>query len=297
MVSVVHPEFVPDPSLSRDEMEALQRRIADAALFEDDLGFDPAAVGAGVGRGPEGSTDRGSDPGATEGFDRSDEWGGPDSRSEDAARPETDDAAPVVVGVDQAFLDDWAVSAVVALRGGEVIERAHAVADLSIPYIPGLLSFREGGSILAAFEELSVDPDLALFDGSGRIHFRAAGLATHLGVTLDLPSVGVAKSLLCGSLRRSVDGGLPVGQRVPIEADGSVEYGAGPGEVIGYAVQTRQFDSPNRHVNPVYVSPGHRLSEETAADLALACAGGYKLPEPVRLADQYAGEVKGKVSG
>jgi len=278
MVEVVRPEFVPDPALSRGEMEALQRDIADAARFEDDLGFDPAAVSWG-----------------DEGLDR---WVGGAADDDLGADPGngTGSRDPVVVGVDQAFLDDRAVSAIVATRGGEVIERTYAATDLSIPYIPGLLSFREGGSILAAFEALETDPDLALFDGSGRIHFRAAGLATHLGVVLDLRSVGVAKSLLCGSLRGSVDG-LAAGARVRIEADGSVEYGADPGEVIGYAVQTRQFDSPNRHVNPVYVSPGHRVGAGTAADLALSCTAEYKLPEPIRLADKYAEEAKGEISG
>ncbi|HKL28682.1 MAG TPA: endonuclease V, partial [Natrialbaceae archaeon] len=151
----VRPEFVPDAALSREEMEALQREVAAAALFEDDFAFDPDRV-------------RTTPPGL-----------------DDAGTFDSDaDPAPVVVGVDQAFLDERAVSVVVALRDGEVIDRAHAVEPLEIPYIPGLLSFREGGPILAAFRNLSVDPDLALFDGSGRIHFRQAGLATHLGVIL-----------------------------------------------------------------------------------------------------------------
>jgi deoxyribonuclease V len=200
---------------------------------------------------------------------------------------------PVVVGVDQAFLDDdRAVSALVALQDGAVIERAHAVAPTEIPYIPGLLSFREGGAILAGFRELSVEPDLAVFDGSGRIHFREAGLATHVGVMLDLPSVGVAKNLLCGRPVASTDG-LAAGERVAIEANEDVT--APDGTVIGYAVQTRQYDSPNRYINPVIVSPGHRVGAETAADLVLACAAGYKLPEPTRLADKYADDLKSEI--
>lgn len=199
-----------------------------------------------------------------------------------------DVADRVVVGVDQAFLDDRAVSAIVAVRHGDVIERVHAVTPLSIPYVPGLLSFREGGSILEAFAALSIEPDLALFDGSGRIHFREAGLATHMGVVLDVPSVGVAKSLLCGRPREDVDG-LPEGSRIPIEADGRVDLPAGT--LLGYAVQTRQFER-SRRINPLYVSPGHRVGAESAADHVQALSGEYKLPEPVRLADAYAGEVK-----
>ena len=264
-----HPGFVPDPSSSREAMESLQRTLADRATFADDFSFDAETV-----------------CGERE----------PDQRrlgdSGDDASPGDPDS-PVVVGVDQAFLgDDRAVSALVALRDGEVIERVHAVAPVEIPYIPGLLSFREGGAILAGFSELSVEPDLAVFDGSGRIHYREAGLAPHVGVTLDLPSIGVAKNLLCGTPNGSTDG-LETGERISIEADEDVTAPAGTG--IGHAVQTRQFDSPNRHVNPVYVSPGHRVSAEMAADVALACADGYKLPEPTRLADAYAEEAKGLV--
>ncbi|MFB6085061.1 MAG: endonuclease V [Halorientalis sp.] len=266
----VHPEFVPDASLDRDEMERLQREIADAAVFADDFEFDPGRVGTGR---ETGQRSLGAVTGGGDGT--------------------VDRDAPVVVGVDQAFLDDdRAVSALVALQGGDVIERAHAVAPTEIPYVPGLLSFREGGAILAGFRELSVEPDLALFDGSGRIHFREAGLATHVGVTLDLPSVGVAKNLLCGRPAASTEG-LAEGERVAIEADGDVT--APDGTVIGYAVQSRQYDSPNCHVNPLIVSPGHRVSAATAADIVLSCSAGYKLPEPTRLADRYADDLKGEI--
>jgi deoxyribonuclease V len=244
----VRPAFVPDPSLSTEEMNSLQREIATVARFSDDPPIDPASPG-------------------------------------------------VVAGIDQAFLDDRAVSAIVALRDGEVIERASAVSSLSLPYVPGLLSFREGGPIVDAARELGCDPDLLLFDGSGRIHYRQAGLATHMGVVLGAPSVGVAKGLLCGTPRRSTEG-LPEGARVPIDPDTDVESLQGDargGDPIGYAVQTRQYDSPNRHVNPVYVSPGHRVGASAAADHAEALCAGYKLPKPIRLADAYADEVKRSV--
>jgi deoxyribonuclease V len=117
-------------------------------------------------------------------------------------------------------------------------------------------------------------------------------------VILDLPNVGVAKNLLCGRPADSVDG-LTVGSQVPIYADDDVEavgrHPADPDTLIGHAVQTRQYDSPKRHVNPLYVSPGHRMSASTAADLVLSLSAGYKLPEPTRLADAYADEVKADV--
>jgi deoxyribonuclease V len=123
-------------------MESLQREIAAAATFEDDFGFDADDVAI------ESALDAERDGEQTQ---------IPTDREDASA---TD--APVVAGVDQAFLDERAVSAIVAIRDGVVIERVHALAPLSIPYVPGLLSFREGGPIIAAFEELSVEPR---FDG------------------------------------------------------------------------------------------------------------------------------------
>ena len=259
-MSLDRPEFRPDPALSREEMEALQREIADAATFVDDLSFDPATVGVDepIEADRTGNTRLGTSD------------------------------APVIVGVDQAFLDERAVSAIVAVQDGAVIERTHAVTSLSIPYIPGLLAFREGGPILAAFEQLSVEPDLAVFDGSGRIHFRQAGIATHVGVALDLPSIGVAKSLLCGEPAESVDD-RPEGWSTPIEADDSVEAPAST--TIGHAYQSRQWDR-DQPINPLYVSPGHRVSTSTTVELVGALCAGYKLPEPTRLADRYADSVK-----
>ena len=266
------PDLAPRPGLSRDEMESLQRRVAETAVFEDDLPFDPARVSLDT---PE--TENRTLTEAT------------------ALGGDADgDSPPLVAGIDQSFLDDRALSAVVVLRGGEVVERVHAVSDLDLPYIPGLLSFREGGPILDALAELDCDPDLLVFDGSGRIHFRQAGLATHLGVVCDAPSIGVAKSLLCGTPDEDVDG-RPEGWRTPIRADDSVDavggHPADPETTIGYAFQSRQYDS-RPIVNPLYVSPGHRLSAATTVDLVSRLSGSYKLPEPTRLADAYADEAK-----
>lgn len=242
-MEVVHPRFLPDGSLSREEMEAMQHEIGDVAVFEDDVDFAANDI-------PFGDV--------------------------------------LVAGVDQAFLDERALSAVVVLKNGNVVERAHAVTDLSIPYIPGLLSFREGEPIVAALESLETDPDLLLLDGSGRIHFREAGIATHVGVLFDTPSVGVAKSLLCGTPVGSTDG-LPQGARVAIEADDSMSTPGG--EVVGYAYQSRQYPD-SRSINPLYVSPGQRVSAATAVDCVEASGGEYKLPRPTRLADKYADELK-----
>ncbi len=254
----VRPRFVPDAELSREEMEQLQRDIAETAVFTDDVPIDSSRL------------------------------------SNPLAASASEEVPPIVAGVDQSFLqdgddDDRALSAVVAMQGGEVIERVSAVTPLEIPYIPGLLAFREGRPILAALEKLTVDPDLLLLDGSGRIHFRQAGIATHVGVVFDAPAIGVAKSLLCGRPRSNIEA-LPEGARVAIEANERVD--APTGTLLGYAVQTRQYDSSDRSINPLYVSPGHRVGPETVADVVLALTTSYKLPEPVRLADSYATEAK-----
>jgi len=262
---LARPEFRPDPALDRAGMERLQREIADAARFEDDHDLTSEAVALSE----------------------------PLSLTAGETLPAS---GPCVAGVDVAVRENGdeaeAAAAAVAVADGRVVATGRAVVDLAIPYVPGLLAFREGDAVLAALDDLDRDPDLLVVDGSGRIHYRCAGLATHLGVTIDRPAVGVAKNLLCGRLRESVSGGLPEGARVAVEADAEYEYGAAAGEVVGYAVSTRQYDSPDRHVNPLYVSPGHRVGAESAAEFVLALAAGYKLPEPTRLADAYADTVR-----
>lgn len=147
---------------------------------------------------------------------------------------------------------------------------AQATADsrVEFPYIPGLLSFREIPAILTVLAELETLPDVLICDGQGLAHPRRFGLACHLGVLLDCPAAGCAKSIL-------------VGKHEPLAPE---RGGAAPlvhaGEVVGQAVRTRDG------VKPVYVSPGHRLDVATATDLVLACGKGYRLPEPTRWADK-----------
>ena len=249
-------------------MEQLQHEISEIAVFDDELGFEPAALnGASDETALNADTDK-------------------------TPRNADSDEAPLVAGIDQAFLDDKAVSGVVVHQGGEIIERAHAVTACSIPYIPGLLAFREGGSIAAALETLECEPDLLCFDGSGRIHYRQAGLATHIGVSFETPAVGVIKNLLCGTPQETAEK-RPAGWRTPIVADESVS--CSPETVIGYAYQSRQYDSESRHINPLYVSPGHRIRADTACNCVAALCGGYKLPTPIRNADSYVADCKAAI--
>ena len=142
---------------------------------------------------------------------------------------------------------------------------------LDFPYIPGLLSFRELPLILATCRELTIVPDLILVDGQGIAHPRRLGLASHLGLFLDTPAVGCAKSLLCGQ------------HEVPGDEPGSYAEIRDGEEILGVALRTKFA------VKPVYISIGHKLNLESAVYWVLKCCRGYRLPEPTRLAHLAAG--------
>ncbi len=168
----------------------------------------------------------------------------------------------------------------VVLRYPELIQVEESVAHqpLRLPYIPGLLSFREGPAILKAWEGLQERPDLILFDGQGIAHPRRLGIASHLGVLLDWPTIGVAKSLLVGRPDPNAEAlGPHKGDWLPL---------VDRHETIGRAVRTRS------HVKPVYVSPGHRCTVPEAAAWSLATCTRFRLPEPIRSADARASRHK-----
>jgi deoxyribonuclease V len=152
-----------------------------------------------------------------------------------------------------------------------LVEKSLVRQAVDFPYIPGLLSFREAPLILAAWERLDCTPDLVLVDGQGIAHPRRLGLASHLGLLLDLPAIGCAKSLLCGSHG-------PVRE----EAGSYAEITDGD-EVIGAALRTKPG------VRPLYVSVGHKVSLPSALSWVLRCCRGYRLPEPTRQAHLTAG--------
>jgi deoxyribonuclease V len=172
-----------------------------------------------------------------------------------------------------------AIGCVVMYRFPEMeeLERVHAILPLEFPYVPGLLSFREIPVLLEALRELRNMPDLLFCDAQGYAHPRRMGLASHLGVVLDRPSIGCAKSLLIGR-----HGPLPekAGSWTPL-LDEKAE-----GERIGAVVRTRTG------VRPIYVSQGHRVSLETAIRLTKAVSDGFRIPRPTRDADHFAAEIK-----
>ena len=166
-----------------------------------------------------------------------------------------------------------ATGAVVVLSYPELrlVETKVVNGKLDFPYVPGLLSFRESPLTLAACERLSVNPDLILVDGQGVAHPRRMGLASHLGLFLDTPTIGCAKSLLCGS------------HEMPGVEPGSFAEVIDRGEIIAAALRTRLG------VKPLYVSIGHKVDLPTAIYWVLECCRGYRLPEPTRLAHLAAG--------
>jgi len=160
----------------------------------------------------------------------------------------------------------WAVVVVLDARTLETVEQAGLSREASFPYVPGYLSFREAPAVLEAFARLRQIPDLLMVDGHGLAHPRGFGLACHLGVLLDVPTIGVAKSVLVGT---APDPGAARGSHSPM---------VHRGHVVGSVLRTRE------RVRPVYVSVGHRVSLATARRLALRFSRGFRLPEPTRRA-------------
>lgn len=154
------------------------------------------------------------------------------------------------------------------------LETALVRAPIRFPYVPGLLSFREAPGLIRAFNRLGTRPDLLICDGQGIAHPRGIGLASHLGLLLDLPTIGCAKSRLIGT------------HLMPGESSGSTAPLYHDGRRVGTVVRSR------RGVRPLYVSPGHRMGIAASARYVLACCRGYRLPEPVRQADLVVGAAR-----
>jgi len=196
-----------------------------------------------------------------------------------------------VAGLDCALSKDGQriIAAVVVLRtltaekklwgpcepaGFEVIETASAIQKISFPYIPGLLSFRESPACIAAVEKLTQEPDAFMIDGQGIAHPRRFGIASHLGLFFDKPTIGCAKSILVGTF-----------QEPPLEKT-SYSLLKDRNEVIGAVVRTRT------NVEPVFVSVGNKCLLKDAIEITLACTTKYRIPEPTRLAHEMVGKLK-----
>jgi deoxyribonuclease V len=187
-----------------------------------------------------------------------------------ARRPHT------LAALDASYTEDKAIAAVClyAWPGLRHLEDSVAIVDCDFPYIPGLLTFREGPAAMKALEKLSKKPGLLLCDGQGIAHPRGMGIAAHLGVILGIPSVGCAKSRLVGEFRE------------PAERKGSKSRLFHKNKEIGAVVRTRSG------VRPVFVSPGHLIDIPGAVAVVMETVGGFRLPEPIRRAHRLATEQK-----
>lgn len=175
----------------------------------------------------------------------------------------------LIAGVDVAFKRGQAIGAAVVLDYPrfKIIEKVRKSAKISYPYIPGLLTFREGPVLERCFKATKSEPDVIIFDGQGLAHPRNMGIATHLGILLDKPTIGCAKSRLFGSYTQ------------PKEKRGSFSYLLdNAGKKVGAVLRTKD------NVKPVYVSIGHKIDLDSSMRIVLLCTKKYRLPEPLRLA-------------
>jgi len=179
----------------------------------------------------------------------------------------------LVAGVDVSVKNGWSQAAVVVLRMQDfsIIETALAKQPTSYPYIPGLLSFREGPVLVEAFEKLTTSPDLFLFDGIGYAHPRRIGIACHMGLWLQKPTVGCGKTRLCGE------------HPAPAHEKGGFVPLTHKGEEIGAVLTTRTG------VKPLFISPGHLCDLPGAIEATMRCVTRFRLPEPIRCAHNAAG--------
>jgi deoxyribonuclease V len=182
------------------------------------------------------------------------------------------DGMMTVAGVDAGYRDDIAHAAVVVvdLKDLKTVEKAVAAQPVAFPYVPGLLSFREGPVILKALGKLKSPPDLLMIDGQGVAHPRRFGIASHIGLLTDIPSIGCAKTRLVGDYEE------------PHRSGGSTSYLTDGKETIGAVVRTRT------DVKPVFVSIGHLMDLNDSIRAVLKSCCGYRLPEPIRRADHLS---------
>lgn len=190
----------------------------------------------------------------------------------------TNEPFTTVAGVDVAFDTDsnkaFSVVVVFKLDGLQTLEIATASADVTFPYIPGLLSFRESPVVIKAWEKLTTRPECVICDGQGIAHPRRFGIACHLGLIFDLPTVGCAKSVLVGRYKE------------PAPNRGSFEPLVDKGEEVGVALRTKD------NVSPVFVSPGNKIDLQKSMEVVLQSCTKYRVPEPTRQADLLVAKAK-----
>lgn len=181
-----------------------------------------------------------------------------------------------IAGVDAAFLNNKVIGVACLYTYPEInpVEDAYAVTEVNFPYIPGFLSFREGPVIIEAIKKLKIKPHMILFDGQGIAHPKRMGIASHIGVILDIPTIGCAKSRLVGEYKNP---GTSKGKM------SSLKY---QGKIVGAVLRTKD------KVRPVFVSPGNRIDLKASVEIMLNCVSKYRIPEPLRRADFLSKKIK-----
>jgi deoxyribonuclease V len=168
----------------------------------------------------------------------------------------------------------YAVVVILSYPNLEIVEKTHYIGKATMKYIPGLLSFREAPLLIKALEKVNKEPDLIMYDGQGIAHPRRLGIASHMGLLTDKPSVGCAKSVLVGDFE----------EKTAEKGNYSPMYHKN--DMVGYALYTKD------KCKPVYISAGHKVSNEFARDFTLSCVSKYKIPETTRQAHLYSNEVR-----
>lgn len=174
-------------------------------------------------------------------------------------------------GCDQAFVNDDVISGIVVLdKDTKIVEKKYAIVKAKIPYIPGFLFYREGPAVVEAFNKIEKKPDVLLVDGNGILHPRRLGMASQLGIVLDIATIGVTKNLMCGDVKEG---------KVYVDK-----------EIRGFELKTGEY------AKPIYVSPGHKISLGKSLGIVKSHTKlPHKLPEPLHLAHRYVNKVRGEL--
>lgn len=183
-------------------------------------------------------------------------------------------------GVDASFAEDRVFAAVCLYRYPDMVlvEQTGEVRNSSFPYVPGYLFFREGPAIISALEKLNIKPDIILIDGQGIAHPRGIGSASHIGLLLDVPAIGCAKTKLVGEYEEP---GARKGSSTRLDFDG---------RTVGAVLRTQEG------VKPLFLSAGHKIGLDDAIRITMGCVGSYRVPEPIRCADMLSGKMKAENS-